>query len=148
MIIFMGRLFWWSHFDDLLLSFETLPLFGIAHAELLCVRCLCESAGIGSMYLTLCLHWQLAPMHAHVSSVAASGDQPYPTHWFTPQPTHKAYFWGWVTLWSAEEMLDGRQRVDIPAHARTANFGLPQNRLKEDLCWMVPWRPSWSRDWT
>ena len=32
---------------------------------------------------------------------------------------------GWVTLWSAEEMLDGQlQRMDIPAHARTVYKGL------------------------
>ena len=37
---------------------------------------------------------------------------------------------GRETRWSAEEMLDGlRQRLDIPAHARTANKGLLQNRL-------------------
>ena len=32
--------------------------------------------------------------------------------------------------WSAEEMLDGQyQRVDVPAHARTAHKGLLQKRL-------------------
>ena len=32
-------------------------------------------------------------------------------------------------------MLDGQhQRVDIPAHARTAHKGLMQKRLEEDLC--------------
>ena len=42
---------------------------------------------------------------------------------------------GWVTLWSAEEMLDGKhQRLDIPAHARTAHKGLLQKRLEEDFC--------------
>ena len=41
---------------------------------------------------------------------------------------------GWVTPWSAEEMLDGQhQRVDIPAHARTACNCVPQKRLEEDL---------------
>ena len=36
---------------------------------------------------------------------------------------------------SLEEMLDGQhQRVDIPAHARTAHKGLLQKRLEEDLC--------------
>ena len=39
------------------------------------------------------------------------------------------------TPWSAEEMLDSQhQRVDIPAHARTAHRGLLQKRLEEDLC--------------
>ena len=43
---------------------------------------------------------------------------------------------GWVTLWSAQEMLDGQhQRVNIPANARTAHKGLLQKRLeKDDLC--------------
>ena len=59
---------------------------------------------------------------------------------------------GWVTLCSAEEMLEGQhQRVDISAHARTAHKGLLRKRLKEDLCWIVlhvPWQPNWWRDWT
>ena len=39
------------------------------------------------------------------------------------------------TPWSAEEMLDGQhQKVDIPAHARTAHKYLRQKRLEEDLC--------------
>ena len=42
---------------------------------------------------------------------------------------------GWVKPWSAEEVLDGQhQRVDIPAHARTAHNGLFQKRLDENLC--------------
>ena len=42
---------------------------------------------------------------------------------------------GWTTSRSAEEILDRqRQRVDIPAHARTAHNGLSQKRLEEDLC--------------
>ena len=42
---------------------------------------------------------------------------------------------GWVTPWSAEKILDGQhQRVDTPAHARTAHKGLLQKRLEEDLC--------------
>ena len=48
----------------------------------------------------------------------------------------------WVTPWSAEEMLVRQcQREDIPAHARTAYNGLPQKRLEEDLCWIVPHVP-------
>ena len=36
---------------------------------------------------------------------------------------------GWATPWSPEEILDGQhQRVDIPAHARTARKGLLQRR--------------------
>ena len=42
---------------------------------------------------------------------------------------------GWATPWSAEEMLDGQhQTVDTLAHARTADKGLLQKRLEEDLC--------------
>ena len=41
----------------------------------------------------------------------------------------------WATPWWAEEMLDEHhQRVDIPAHARTAHKGLLHKRLEEDLC--------------
>ena len=41
---------------------------------------------------------------------------------------------GWATSWSIEEMLDGQhQRVDVPFDARTANDGIPQKRLEEDL---------------
>ena len=37
--------------------------------------------------------------------------------------------------WSGKEMLDGHhQRVDIPAHARTAHKGLLQKRLEKALC--------------
>ena len=31
----------------------------------------------------------------------------------------------------------GNQRVDVPAHVRTADNGLPQKRLEKDLCWIV-----------
>ena len=45
---------------------------------------------------------------------------------------------GWAMPWQAEEKLDGqRQRVNIPAHARTAYSGLLQKRPEEDLCWLV-----------
>ena len=50
---------------------------------------------------------------------------------------------GWATPWSAEGMLDGQQqRVNIPAHARTAHNGLRRNKLEENLCWIVPHVPS------
>ena len=49
-------------------------------------------------------------------------------------------------------LFDGRhQRVDIPSHARTAQNGLLQNRLEDNLCLiavMSPGRPDRSRDWT
>ena len=39
-------------------------------------------------------------------------------------------------------MLDGqRQRVDISVHAGTAYKNLPQKRLEEDLCCIVPHAP-------
>ena len=42
---------------------------------------------------------------------------------------------GWATPWSAEVVLDEQhQRVDVPAHARTAHKNLLQKRLEEDLC--------------
>ena len=41
---------------------------------------------------------------------------------------------GWARKRSAEEMLTGqRQRVGVPAHARTARDGLPRKRLEDDL---------------
>ena len=45
------------------------------------------------------------------------------------------HFGGWVTPWSAKEILDGQhQKVDIPANAKTAHKGLLQKRLEESLC--------------
>ena len=53
---------------------------------------------------------------------------------------------------SAEEMLDGQyQRVDIPAHARSTQKGLPQKRLEEisaESSLFTPRRPNRSRDRT
>ena len=45
-----------------------------------------------------------------------------------PLQTHPSWhLGGWATPWSAKEMLDGQgQRVNIPAHARTAHKGLLQ----------------------
>ena len=52
------------------------------------------------------------------------------------------YIGWWATPWSAEEMLYGqRQRLDIPAHARTAHNGLPQKRLEMYLCQILPHAP-------
>ena len=49
------------------------------------------------------------------------------------------HLWGWTTLWSAEETLNGQhQRVDFPVHAKTAHKGLLQKRMEEDLCGIVP----------
>ena len=48
----------------------------------------------------------------------------------------------WATQRSTEQMLDGQHlKVEIPAHARTANNSLLQKRLEEDLCWIVPHVP-------
>ena len=42
---------------------------------------------------------------------------------------------GRATPWLAEEMLDGQhQRVDVPAHARTAHNNFLQKTLRENLC--------------
>ena len=53
-----------------------------------------------------------------------------------PVPNHPSGHLGCrATPWSAEKMLDGQhQRLDIPAHARTAHNSLLQKRLEEDLC--------------
>ena len=59
------------------------------------------------------------------------------THTTTTSPS--GHLGGWSAPWSAEEMLDGQhQRVDVPAHARTAHKGLLQKRLEENLCWIIP----------
>ena len=58
----------------------------------------------------------------------------------------------WVMPWLVEEMLDGQhQRVDIPAHARTAHMGSCRwdwKRISAKLSTMSPWWPNRSRDWT
>ena len=59
----------------------------------------------------------------------------------SPQPSLRDSG-GWAMPWSAKEMLDGQpQRVDIPAHARTAHKGLLQKRLEEDLSLIIPHVP-------
>ena len=60
---------------------------------------------------------------------------------------------GLATPRSAEEMLDGQhQRVDIPAHARTAHRGLLKRQDWKSIFAGSPLmnsrRPSLSRDWT
>ena len=58
--------------------------------------------------------------------------------WQPLQTYSSGHLGGWVTLWSAEEMLDVQhQSVDIPANARTAHKGLLQKSPEEDLCWIV-----------
>ena len=48
--------------------------------------------------------------------------------------TSPGHLGGWATPWSAEDMMDGQhQRVDIIAHAGTAQKGLLQKRLGKDL---------------
>ena len=51
---------------------------------------------------------------------------------------------GWVTLWSAEEMLDGQhQRVDISAHARTGQWSLLRRlEVSAESSFMFPRRPN------
>ena len=54
-----------------------------------------------------------------------------------PQPLQNhpsGHFGGWVMPWLAEEVLAGQhQRMDIPAHTRSAYKGLLLKRLEEDL---------------
>ena len=60
------------------------------------------------------------------------------TSWQPLQNHSAGYLGGWVTLWSAEEMLDGQHQIaDIPAHARSAHKGPLQKRLEEDLRWIM-----------
>ena len=50
------------------------------------------------------------------------------------QSLSSGHLGGWARPWLAEEMLDGQnQRVDHPAHARTAVKGLLQKRLEDNL---------------
>ena len=59
----------------------------------------------------------------------------------SPKPSFRAP-WRVGNAVIAVEMLDEqRQRVDIPAHARTAHKGLLQKRLEEGLCLIVPHVP-------
>ena len=53
------------------------------------------------------------------------------SHAMTASPKHPSRRHEfWATPWLAEEILDRQtQRVDIPAHARTAHKGLLQKRL-------------------
>ena len=62
----------------------------------------------------------------------------------SPKPSFRAplRFGGWAVPWLAEKILDEEyQRVDTPAHARTAHKGLLQKRLEEDLCLIIPHVP-------
>ena len=62
------------------------------------------------------------------------------------------YRGGWATLWLAEEMRNRQQqRMDIPAHARTAQRATCRKdwkRVSAESSLMSPQWPSWSRDWT
>ena len=61
------------------------------------------------------------------------------------------YHGGWVTLWSAEEKLDGQhQRVDIPAYAGTSSRASCRKywkRISAELLVMFPWWANRWRDW-
>ena len=65
------------------------------------------------------------------------------TPWQPLQSHSSGHLGGWMIMWSAEEMLAGRQhqRVDIPVYARTAHKGFLQKRQEEDLCWIIPHVP-------
>ena len=56
-----------------------------------------------------------------------------------PLQNHSSRHFGeWAMPWPAEEMLAVQcERVDIPAHARTAHKGRLQKTLEKDLCWTV-----------
>ena len=72
--------------------------------------------------------------------------------WQPPQNHLSGHIGGWAMPWSAEEMLDGQhQRVNIPAHARTAHKVLPrkdQKRISAESSLMSPWWSNRSMDWT
>ena len=47
--------------------------------------------------------------------------------------------WGWLMPWSAQKMMDRQcQTVDVPVYAGPTHDGLPQKRLEEDLCRIIP----------
>ena len=49
------------------------------------------------------------------------------------------YLGGWAMLWIAEKMQNGQhQRVDLPAHLRTAHKCLLPKTLRQDHCWIIP----------
>ena len=54
------------------------------------------------------------------------------------QPLQKhppGHLGGWATPWSVEKMLDEQhQKVDTPAHARTAQKDFLKKRREQDLC--------------
>ena len=82
--------------------------------------------------------------------------------WHTPRQSLQnqcsGHLWGWAMLWPAEEVLDRQdQRVDIPAHARTAHERLLHKkkwrkknwkRMSAESSFMSPQQPYRSRDWT
>ena len=90
--------------------------------------------------------WELAGTNKSATScltTCLSGDEclkPLPTEVRRLLQNHPSWhLGGWATTWLAEEMLDGQlQRVDIPAHARTAYNGLLLKRLDDNLCLIVP----------
>ena len=72
----------------------------------------------------MCVNWWKLPWFGMSHASTAS-----------PKPRHLGE---WAMPWSTEETLDRQhQRMDIPAHARSAHKGLLKERLEEDLCWLV-----------
>ena len=77
-----------------------------------------------------CQRWKLALVRA--CHMPTQSHQKHPS----------GHLGGWMMLWSAEQMLDWQhERVDLPAHARTAHEGPLQKRLEENLCWIIPHVP-------
>ena len=85
-----------------------------------------------ALVISLCHH------HHHLYGGLSRVSSRHATAALLNQPL--GHLGGWATPWSAEELLDGQhQRVDIPAHTRTAYKGLLQKRLEDDFCWTVPY---------
>ena len=82
------------------------------------------TTGASKISCLVVLFWQLSRQeNLHGSSMS---------HAMTASPKHPSRRHEfWATPWLAEEILDRQtQRVDIPAHARTAHKGLLQKRLE------------------
>ena len=60
----------------------------------------------------------------------------------SPKPSFGASWWVGDSVIGRGNTGWTHQRVDIPAHARTAHKGLLQKRLEEDICWIIPHVPS------
>ena len=146
MIVFIGRLAGWRHFDDLPSRLARLcHILNSARRTAMCMLRLCECKG-GRMYLSLRGSTRTSSDNCQKTETCTVGAYHTPRQQLQNNPS--GHLEGWPTPWSAEEMLDG-QRVDIPANTRTAHKGLLQKRLKRisaELSFMSPRRFNRSRD--